>query len=505
MKKQRTALLKLPVSLDYLRGVQVFTEQLAKNAGLGQRETKLLLVALEEAFTNVVRHAFMPDEEASFEIVWEVTGLEFSIRIRDKGLPFSPGQLDTPFTREKPHEISGPGLGFRLMKGAVDAMAFHNLGFDGKEVVLTSFIHQQPIAHYVDASELNAYPQSPPSVKRDHARCLPIRVELLRPEQAIEVSQCAYRTYGYGYIMENVYFPERLFQMTLTGDLVSAVAVCSENNRVMGHCALEFHRQRHGIPEIGMAFVKPEYRGMGCLNKLNDFLMEYAVQKDIKGIYAKAVTTHPHSQKALGRISFHPSGILLAHSPAKRFAEAENGPNQRETLVLHYRKTVPTPAAKIHSPENHLEMIQRIIKQLNIPVAVSPVPATAPSRLPETHCVMATDIRKGLALALMMIRRFGRDFETALHHSLRQLCLQEVAAVNIYLDLADPAASGAVSLLEKSGCFFAGLLPAHPRYFLILQYLNNVTVDYRRIFHYDPFAQELLDYVRGEDPNANIS
>ena len=77
--------------------------------------------------------------------------------------------------------------------------------------------------------------------------------------------------------------------------------------------------------------------------------------------------------------------------------------------------------------------------------------------------------------------------------------------MNIYLDLTDPATSGTVSFLEKSNCFFAGLLPAHPRYFLILQYLNNVKVDYNGICAYDPFAEELLAYVMTEDPNTGFA
>jgi len=115
---------------------------------------------------------------------------------------------------------------------------------------------------------------------------------------------------------------------------------------------------------------------------------------------------------------------------------------------------------------------------------------------------MEIDIRERLDLALIMIQRYGLDFEREFQNRLRQLCLREIAVINIYLDLKDPASPEVVMLLEKTGCFFAGFLPAHPRYFLILQYLNNVNVDYDKIAVYDTFAKKLLDYVRDEDPNA---
>ena len=231
-------------------------------------------------------------------------------------------------------------------------------------------------------------------------------------------------------------------------------------------------------------------------------MQNHAVQKDIKGIYAKAVTTHSHSQKALDRIAFYPSGILLAHSPAKRFSRSENRRKQRETLILHHRKTVPTPLVQIHLPGKHGEMVQRILKRLQVPVKISSRSGNNPAQSPQQHCVMEIDIRERLDLALIMIQRYGLDFEREFQNRLRQLCLREIAVINIYLDLKDPASPEVVMLLEKTGCFFAGFLPAHPRYFLILQYLNNVNVDYDKIAVYDTFAKKLLDYVRDEDPDA---
>ena len=99
--------------------------------------------------------------------------------------------------------------------------------------------------------------------------------------------------------MKNVYYPERLVEMIQTGDVVSVVAVSEVNGEVIAHCDLEFHGRKHGIPEIAMAFAKPKYRGMGCLNSLNDFILDQAQKTGLKGMYAKAVTAHTYFQKAL--------------------------------------------------------------------------------------------------------------------------------------------------------------------------------------------------------------
>ena len=58
---------------------------------------------------------------------------------------------------------------------------------------------------------------------------------------------------------------------------------------------------------------------------------------------------------------------------------------------------------------------------------------------------------------------------------------------------------------EKLGFFFAGVLPcARIGDTLILQYLNNVDLDYEKIAAYSDIAKELLGYIRAHDPNASL-
>jgi len=55
---------------------------------------------------------------------------------------------------------------------------------------------------------------------------------------------------------------------------------------------------------------------------------------------------------------------------------------------------------------------------------------------------------------------------------------------------------------RSSWFFFAGILPGlNDAQTMILQYLNNVPIDYDQIQLYSPPAQEILTCVRGLDPN----
>jgi anti-sigma regulatory factor (Ser/Thr protein kinase) len=500
MAKSGNVELSLPVNMAYLPAIQGFIGELAKTAGLSSKDVDYLLLAVEEAVANVIDHAFLPDEDARFEMVCEHTPLEFTVRIRDKGLPFDPDQVQEFKPRPDQEDISRQGLGLSLMKSSVDKLTFNNLGYEGKEVVLTKFIHQRHIEDYFPPTHLEKFEDGPARTEQPQEK-IPYKVQFLQPEQAIEVAQCAYRTYGYTYVMENVYYPERLVQMTLTGDLVSVVAVSEVNGEVMSHCALEFHGQKDGIPEIGMGFTRPKYRGMGCINSINAFILNYARERGIKGIYSKAVTTHTYSQKALNTFKFRPCGLLVGLSPPKKFTRMNKRPNQRETLVLYHRKIIDTPPMEIFIPPSHKKMIERVFRHIGVSVEAALPRTEEVTGFVDKHSHLKCDIDNHRQLGIIHVNKCGKDLEQELHKRLKELCKKKLEAINVYLDLTDPVIYKAITILENQNCYFAGVLPAYPRPFLILQYLNNVYVDYDRIAIYDAFSRELLDYVKDRDRN----
>ncbi len=500
MKKSPDARLILPVNIAYLPALQGFIGGLAKMAGLPPKDIEFLRLAVEEATTNVIEHAFLPDENATFEVICKHTPVEITVKVRDKGLPFDPAQFKGAKPRPDPDDIAGPGLGLRLMKSSVDRLVFNNLGYEGKEMVLTKFVHQRHIEDYFSPAHLEGFEDAPSQTEEPRGKT-PFQVQFLQPEQAIEVAQCAYRTYGYTYVMENVYYPERLVEMTRTGDLISVVAVSEVNQEVMSHCALEFHGRKNGIPEIGMGFTKPAYRGMGCINRINEFILNHSREKGIKGIYSKAVTTHTYSQGALNKFEFRPCGLLVGYSPPKEFARMERRLTQRESLVLYYRQIVETPPLTIHPPPSHSKIIKRIFQQIGVAAEPAPQITYDHMALEEEHSRLECDVNHRLQLANIYINRCGKDLEREVRGRLKELCQKKIESIIFYLDLTDPVIKLATRVLEEQKCFFAGVFPVHPRPYLILQYLNNVYMDYDQIAIYDSFARQIVDYIKDRDPN----
>jgi len=500
--KQQISKLIIPVKLAYLPVIHAFIRENALMTKFSTKDIMFFNIAVEEAVTNVVKHAFLPGEDANFDVICEITPTEFKVIIQDKGLPFDPDQVEE-FNPEKVLDGDAQsGLGFRLMKGSVDKLSFHNKGFGGKEVHLIKFIEQKHIDQFVEASEMGAYEQPIDKAKKETEK-VDYHTELLQPKQAVEISQCAYKTYGYTYIMENIYYPERLIEMTNTGELISAVAVTDDTGEVMSHGALERFGKKWAIPEIGMAFTKPKFRGQGCLNKLTALLLKSAKQLEIKGIYAKGVTTHPYSQKALVKCGYKDSAILIGLSPAKKFSKMDALSAQRESLVLSNLKLIEQDEFLLFVPSKHKDILEKIYKNLDIKTQFELPSDSVIIQDKIIQSDLEIEVYDNLGYANMYVNTAGENLEKEIGHRLKELCQKKIETVNLYLDLRDEFSMSKVEELEALGFFFAGAFPHDPCQYFILQFLNNVPIDYSRIVLASEFSQELIVYVKEQDPNIS--
>lgn len=490
----------LPVDLVYLASIQAFIKEQALIVKFSQKDILLLNVAVEEAVSNVINHAFLPGEDATFEIICELTPTEFRVVIKDKGLPFDPSQIKEYDPENDLNRATEAGLGFRLMKGSVDKLSFFNKGYGGKEVHLIKFIERKHIDEIVQSSQMKAY-ELPTYKAKKEIKKISFHTELLQPKHAIEISQCAYKTYGYTYIMENIYYPNRLVEMTKTGDLISAVAVTDDTGEVMGHCALERFGRKKDVPEIGMGFTKPKFRGQGCLTELNKILLDNAIFNNIKGIFGKAVTTHPYSQKALQKSGYKDSAIHIGLSPAKAFTKMDKQGAQRESLILSYLKLLENVEMNLFMIDEHKDMLEKTYQYLQIKAMISIPNIELQIAENNLQSDVEIDIYDNLNYANIYINSSGKNLQLEIKQRLKELCQKKIETMNLYLDLNDEFTVSKIGELEELGFFFAGVFPNDKKQYFILQYLNNVPIDYSRIITVSDFAAELLDYIKSHDPN----
>jgi anti-sigma regulatory factor (Ser/Thr protein kinase) len=205
--------LRVPADKRFLEIVQIYIRKLGLITGLSDLEAQRLELAAEEGFMNTVEHAYPDGSPGDIFIKAEIGETELTISIRDEGLPveISPESYPAPgLELESPEQ----GLGFRLIRSAVDEAHFENLGRKGKVLRMVKRLSDtfDPEKEVI-------------SSKTELAPDQEYVIRPMNPDEAIQVAQLFWAAYGYSYKNEDFYRPEGLIHLIGTGRVISYVAV----------------------------------------------------------------------------------------------------------------------------------------------------------------------------------------------------------------------------------------------------------------------------------------
>jgi anti-sigma regulatory factor (Ser/Thr protein kinase)/GNAT superfamily N-acetyltransferase len=487
----------LPNKLEYVRAAIASVREVATRLGFSASEAEELEVAVEEAASNVTEHAYDRGEDATFDVILEKIPGGMKVDVKDMGIPFDPHQIPEYVRTADVKTASTSGMGVFLMRALVDECTFVNLGPGGKETHLVKYIKDAAAR----AAEIEShYAIAAPAGIQEK---VDFDVRLMAEHEAIEVSRCAYRSHGYSFFDEHIYYPEKLVELNRKGELISAVAV-TRDGTFMGHAALCFQNPEDRIAELTFAFVSAEFRSHGVFQRLLEFLFHVKSARALDGIYAYAVANHIFSQKTNAHHGINTCGIFLATSPASwKFKGIPGNPNQRISVILDFRYTAPPETMTLYPPPQHAEMVRKLF----VNVGASPwiVVASADALALAGDSDIKTGSNQSENCAEIFVSRYGADTVQRVRRLLRKFCLEKMAAINLFLNLGDPSTCHLTTEFEKMGFFFAGILPrGRVGDTLCLQYLNNVDLDYSAVATYTDMAKELLGYIQQHDPNEML-
>jgi anti-sigma regulatory factor (Ser/Thr protein kinase)/GNAT superfamily N-acetyltransferase len=465
-------------------------EEVARMLGFGAEDVRKIRLGVEEALAYVVEYGYLPGELAWFDVVFATVPLGLQVTIREQGVPIDEQELAAEREVAPERLLAGPGLGLKVLKSSVDSVSFRNLGHKGQEIRL--------VKYFPEAAETGAGGEPAALAGRATAAASDYIVRPLAPEEAVEVAKCAYSSYGYTYGNEHIYYPQRVRELNRTGKLVSYVAVTTgEEPEIIGHAALETGDERHGV-EMGVAFVKPAFRGNGCLLKISEALIEAARAADMDSLFVGAVTSHAMSQRTASRMGFAETALLLSRVSLETLRDIKEDNTQRESLLVFTRYLKGGPAdAPLYPPPRHRAMIAGIYGRSGAPRTLATAGrggARGPAAV-ET----ATD---SYHAAHIYVHRYGTDVRDQVAAALRMLCVNRVETIYLYLSLTDPETARQTARFEESGFFFGGVFPGRSgRDWLVLQYLNNQRLDYGQLRTATEAGREIVEYVRACDPN----
>ncbi|MGD2185457.1 MAG: hypothetical protein PVI71_04980 [Desulfobacterales bacterium] len=496
--------IRIPNDRKYATAAAIYVSEIARTIGMDDPDLNSFQNGVIEAITSLMGYSFEPGEKGTLEIFCERIPEGLQVSLRDKGLPFGVADTESMITESSKAdriEMEEPIL---RLNEYFDEIRLHNLGPEGKELVLIKRLRNKSITDYYAECDLEPYEPSvtPLASTFEGLKC---RVRQMEPGEAAEVSKTIYRTYGYTYPHDYVYYPEKIKTLNKNGQIHSAVAITGEKE-IAGYGVFQIWEENPQIVELAQGVVKPEFRSLGCFRNITQYLLDQAKSRGIQGAFGEAVTNHTISQHTVHGFGFRDCGLRLALVPPDTVFKGMHAKNpDRVSMLVQflYLKQPPAPRS-IYAPPHHRDMIAALYKELG----VNPVIKMAVSvKTKEAASPSVFKIRRieSMSYARLIIDRYGHHIVDELKAKVKELCLQKTEIINLFLNLADPLTGTYAKRLEKLGFFFAGILPAglSDGDALILQYLNNVPIDYSAIQVKSTMAKKLLAYVHEHDPNLN--
>ena len=135
-----TKTLKIDSRTDRLIAVREFVSGAAREFGFNDDDIGKISLAVDEACTNVIKHAYGFDHSKALTIT-VIPGKDFlEILITDTGKRFDPEKLSTPDMKEYMAHYRKGGLGVYLMKKLMDKVEYNLLPGEQNVVRLVKYL-----------------------------------------------------------------------------------------------------------------------------------------------------------------------------------------------------------------------------------------------------------------------------------------------------------------------------------------------------------------------------
>ena len=125
-----------PGDLDTVRKICAFVVTAADQAGLSDSETYEVELAVDEACTNIIEHAYRNVRGGSIECSIEILSSGLKIVLKDHGVRFNPEGVPVPDPRLPLKRVRPGGAGLYLMRKLMDEVKFDFSSVNGNTLTM---------------------------------------------------------------------------------------------------------------------------------------------------------------------------------------------------------------------------------------------------------------------------------------------------------------------------------------------------------------------------------
>lgn len=116
----------IPASTEHLGRIRAEVGRLATLFGFSDVEIQDIQLAVDEACTNVIKHAYRYDASRTFNVSMEPVGNDFTIEIVDSGNTFDQDHYREPDVEQRIKERKKGGVGVYLMRKLMDHVEYRS-------------------------------------------------------------------------------------------------------------------------------------------------------------------------------------------------------------------------------------------------------------------------------------------------------------------------------------------------------------------------------------------
>jgi serine/threonine-protein kinase RsbW len=127
-KSITTYSISVQASTKHLAEVRDFVAKHASDFGFKKQDVADIRLAVDEAYTNIIKHAYKNDEHKSVDIELGYDSNKFWISLLDTGDAFDPSNYSEPDVRKKIKEKKRGGVGVYLIKKLMDEVKYYTDG-----------------------------------------------------------------------------------------------------------------------------------------------------------------------------------------------------------------------------------------------------------------------------------------------------------------------------------------------------------------------------------------
>ncbi len=118
-----------------------FIESKASAFGFDESTINQIILSVDEACTNIIKHAHKYNDKENIEIETQSENSQFKIIMKYKGRGFDPNDINNPDMKEYFNNFKVGGLGVPIMKKFMNKIEFVHQNSDYNSLTLIKILH----------------------------------------------------------------------------------------------------------------------------------------------------------------------------------------------------------------------------------------------------------------------------------------------------------------------------------------------------------------------------